>query len=497
MASRGPDIGERLREGIEAARRGDRINARRLLQQVLILDRDNEAALMWMASVVDTLAERRAFLERAIKVNPNNQRAREALERLGGTVPPRAGGAVADTPAPAARRTGSRRGISPYIIAAAVVAIVTIVIVGVILLNNRQAPDTSVADAEGTLAAIIRPADATATPEPRQATATPFIGVIVTIDANAVFTLPATFTPTDTPQPTATFTATPTNVPPRTYDLFFSAYSSAGEFPGLYRSLGDGTRMQTLGNPVDGYSDVEFSPDGEWIVFVRVVSLGDAPPAPQIFLAPLANLAEAAPITNLSSPTLSSPSWAPDGRTLVFISGEDGDADVWTINRDGSGLRKITSNIYQETSPSYSPDGTRIIFASDMDSPGFPEIYVFDMTTNGTTRLTDEGGSNYAPAYSPDGSQIVFVSTQNGDSDLYVMDADGQRKFLVTIDDAGAEDRAPVYTPDGAYIAFISNRSGAFAPHLLNVRTGGITPITVSDQEVQSITINPAPFRRQ
>lgn len=106
MASRGPDIGERLREGIEAARRGDRINARRLLQQVLILDRDNEAALMWMASVVDTLAERRAFLERAIKVNPNNQRAREALERLGGTVPPRAGGAVADTPAPAARRTG-------------------------------------------------------------------------------------------------------------------------------------------------------------------------------------------------------------------------------------------------------------------------------------------------------------------------------------------------------------------------------------------------------
>jgi len=497
LASRGPDIGERLREGIEAARRGDRINARRLLQQVLILDRDNEAALMWMASVVDTLAERRAFLERALKVNPNNQRAREALERLGGTAPPRTGGAPAESPTPTQRRPGSRQRINPYTIAAVVVAVLTIVVVGVILLlNSRQVPDTSAAAAEATLAAIIRPADVAITTVAPNPTATPFIGVIVTIDPNAAFTLPATFTPTDTPQPTATFTTTPTNIPPRIYDLFFTAYSPEGEFPGLYRSLGDGTRLQTLGNPADGYSDVEFSPDGEWIAFVRVIAVNDAPPAPQIFLAPVANLAEAAPITNLSSPTLSSPSWAPDGRTLVFISGEDGDPDVWTINRDGSGLRKVTSNTYQETTPSFSPDGTRIIFASEMDSPGFPEIYEFDLTTNRATRLTDEGGSNYAPAYSPDGSQIVFVSTQGGDGDLYVMDADGQRKFLVTLDDAGAEDRAPVFTPDGAYIAFISNRSGSFAPHLLNIRTGEITAITAGNNDVQSITFNPASARQ-
>ncbi|MCI0377438.1 MAG: hypothetical protein L0215_07520 [Gemmataceae bacterium] len=103
---------ERLREGVEAARRGDKLTARRLLQQVLLQDRTNEVALMWMASVMDTVAERRAYLERALQINPNNDRAREALNRLGGAS--RSGGGTFTT---AARRRG---GANPYLIAAAI-----------------------------------------------------------------------------------------------------------------------------------------------------------------------------------------------------------------------------------------------------------------------------------------------------------------------------------------------------------------------------------------
>src|SRR5690606_3076564 len=77
----------RLREGIDAAKRGDKATARRLLQQVLSTDGNNELALMWMASVVDPLDERRFYLERALRVNPSNTRAREALRRLGVTEP--------------------------------------------------------------------------------------------------------------------------------------------------------------------------------------------------------------------------------------------------------------------------------------------------------------------------------------------------------------------------------------------------------------------------
>ena len=81
-----------LSEGIEAARRGDKLTARRLLQQALQQDRANETALIWMASVVDTVPEKRAYLEQVLRVNPNNERARQALERMGGAPPPPARG---------------------------------------------------------------------------------------------------------------------------------------------------------------------------------------------------------------------------------------------------------------------------------------------------------------------------------------------------------------------------------------------------------------------
>ena len=79
-----PNIEELLRQGVDAARSGDKLTARRLLQQVLLNDKHNVTALMWMASVVDTLEDRRAYLQRVLQVDPNNERAREALRRLGG-----------------------------------------------------------------------------------------------------------------------------------------------------------------------------------------------------------------------------------------------------------------------------------------------------------------------------------------------------------------------------------------------------------------------------
>ncbi|KXK14356.1 MAG: hypothetical protein UZ15_CFX003003090, partial [Chloroflexi bacterium OLB15] len=78
-----PNIEELLRQGVDAARSGDKLTARRLLQQVLLNDKHNVTALMWMASVVDTLEDRRAYLQRVLQVDPNNERAREAASSFG------------------------------------------------------------------------------------------------------------------------------------------------------------------------------------------------------------------------------------------------------------------------------------------------------------------------------------------------------------------------------------------------------------------------------
>src|SRR5215475_12638091 len=77
------DINSLLNAGIQAARAGNKAQARKYLEQVLEKEDNNEAAWMWLASVVDTPRERRICLENVLEINPNNVRAREALAALG------------------------------------------------------------------------------------------------------------------------------------------------------------------------------------------------------------------------------------------------------------------------------------------------------------------------------------------------------------------------------------------------------------------------------
>ena len=57
-----------------------------------------------------------------------------------------------------------------------------------------------------------------------------------------------------------------------------------------------------------------------------------------------------------------------DGRWLadiVFTSSREGNPELYIINRDGSGLRRLTNHPAIDTSPTWSPTGTQIAFTSD------------------------------------------------------------------------------------------------------------------------------------
>lgn len=71
-----------LDEAIEAIREGDKHEGRRLLEQILETEEDNEEVWLWLSSVVDTDEDREICLENVLALNPNNIIAEKGLEAL-------------------------------------------------------------------------------------------------------------------------------------------------------------------------------------------------------------------------------------------------------------------------------------------------------------------------------------------------------------------------------------------------------------------------------
>ena len=50
---------------------------------------------------------------------------------------------------------------------------------------------------------------------------------------------------------------------------------------------------------------------------------------------------------------------------IAFASMRDGNSEIYMMNRDGSGLRRLTRDPADDAWPRFSPDGKSIIFGSN------------------------------------------------------------------------------------------------------------------------------------
>jgi Tol biopolymer transport system component len=91
------------------------------------------------------------------------------------------------------------------------------------------------------------------------------------------------------------------------------------------------------------------------------------------------------------------PSWSPDGRRLVFQSEREGHTQLYVIGADGSGERRLTWSLGEDTHPAWSPDGEWILFDSDRD--GVWNLYAIHPDGTGERRLTHPAAR--APTSSP------------------------------------------------------------------------------------------------
>jgi TolB protein len=176
------------------------------------------------------------------------------------------------------------------------------------------------------------------------------------------------------------------------------------------------------------------------------------------------------------------PSWSPDGQSIVFVSTRDGDPEVYVMDRDGAGARRLTTSPGRDAHPAWSPDGSTIAFQSPRQD-GHTRIFVMKADGTGQRAITSNIGFCGVPAWSPDGRRLAFQCTEDlarvhagAPWKLYVVDlAGGPMQPLTT---GEGNDQVPHWSPDGAQILFYSDRSGIDQLYTVAAAGGAPKPIT-------------------
>lgn len=157
------------------------------------------------------------------------------------------------------------------------------------------------------------------------------------------------------------------------------------------------------------------------------------------------------------------PQWSPDvsrSKILFQRARERGSRlfGVWTVdlvNDEATGLTEIISaGNAAVMHPSWSPDGSRIVFVTvvnpdptDGATPEQADVWTINVNGTGRTSLTDGGDANFQPTWAP-GGLVYFVSDRSGTENIWSVGA-GQSTTpasgtgVVTVDPASTPDRRP------------------------------------------------------
>ena len=139
------------------------------------------------------------------------------------------------------------------------------------------------------------------------------------------------------------------------------------------------------------------------------------------------------------------PRFSSDGMSLIFESTRDGKYAVYTIDADGTKLRKVTDGKQNDAQPQWSVDRRFITFTSDTGG-GVPKVHI--MAADGTGRRAINTGPkpDAAPAFAPDGSLVTWAGTTElavNWRDIGIVAADGSGPRLIT--SGPGNDQSPIF----------------------------------------------------
>jgi len=169
-------------------------------------------------------------------------------------------------------------------------------------------------------------------------------------------------------------------------------------------------------------------------------------------------------------------SWSSDGKTIALSLERRGNVDIYLLDQSGRIVRRLTKNPGIDVSPSWSPKGDRLVFVSNRS--GNPQLYIKDLAGGETKRLTYTGGYNTSPEWSSKGDKIVYTGRSGGRFNIFTIPVKGGDPQMLTSNSGDNED--PSWSPDGRFIVFSSNRIGRYNLYLMRATGENQRRLTVS-----------------
>jgi Tol biopolymer transport system component len=256
------------------------------------------------------------------------------------------------------------------------------------------------------------------------------------------------------------------------------AYNRGGVISTINPDGSDKTKVtdtRVSGDPID------YSPDGKKITYMSYEGFNDGNPSgPQKDAEIYTINPDGSDKTNATDNKRYdvASSFSPDGKRVAYTHWDGHDLEIYTMNTDGTGKFRLTDNRTMEYDPSYSPDGKKLVFSADVSKLFPPRTYtveIFTISVHGKNRvrLTDNSTYDYSPDYSPDGRRIAYSASGKEYSGIYTIRASGGDKTKVA---EGGDD--PDYSPDGKKIVYYTGNDLRGKIYTIKVGGGGKSKVT-------------------
>ncbi|HYN10306.1 MAG TPA: hypothetical protein VES67_23165 [Vicinamibacterales bacterium] len=256
-------------------------------------------------------------------------------------------------------------------------------------------------------------------------------------------------------------------------------FQSTGKYPcdQIFTMNVDGSELKQVSSGKGRTTCSHYMPDGKSIVYASTHLGGDAcPPVPGREMGYVWPIYDTYDIFRVNADgtglrrLTTTPGYdaeatvAKDGR-IVFTSTRDGDMDIYSMNADGSDVRRLTNLPGPDGGPFFSADGSKIVFRGRHTPPGKElddymallkkglwrptslDVFVLNRDGSGLTQVTrDMGGANWAPFFAPDGTKIIFATNFKNPRGPGASNFD---LYLINVDGTGLEQVTFSETFDG------------------------------------------------